>query len=99
MNLVVKEWAVVSRRPGVAIVSETAGVASETMDDALLVSPLDIEGTARAMAHAIDMPREERDARLQRIRHRVLEWTAERWLAAQLSELLHEPPRAAPGSF
>jgi trehalose 6-phosphate synthase len=99
MNLVVKEWAVVSRRPGVAIVSETAGVASETMDDALLVSPLDIEGTAQAMAHAIDMPREERDARLQRIRHRVLEWTAERWLAAQLSELLHEPPRAAPGSF
>jgi len=69
------------------------------MDDALLVSPLDIEGTAQAMAHAIDMPREERDARLQRIRHRVLEWTAERWLAAQLNELLHEPPRAAPGSF
>src|SRR5262249_54503664 len=39
MNLVVKEWAVVSRRPGVAIVSETAGVAWETGGEALLVSP------------------------------------------------------------
>src|SRR5207247_11111260 len=30
MNLVVKEWAVVSQRPGVAVISETAGVAAIT---------------------------------------------------------------------
>jgi trehalose 6-phosphate synthase len=92
MNLVVKEWAVVSRRPGVVIVSETAGVACETTDCALPISPLDVEGTARAMAEALDMPRQERATRLARLRTRVLAWTAERWLAAQLRELLPESP-------
>src|SRR5947208_7266157 len=56
MNLVVKEWAIVSRRPGVAIISETAGVAATTGENALLVCPLDIEGTARAMEMAFEMP-------------------------------------------
>lgn len=88
MNLVVKEWAVVSRRPGVVIVSETAGVAAATGDDALLVSPLDVEGTADAMATALEMPHRERAERLARIRAGVLGWTADRWLDAQLSELL-----------
>jgi hypothetical protein len=31
MNLVVKEWAVVSQRPGVAVISETAGVAAAAL--------------------------------------------------------------------
>jgi trehalose 6-phosphate synthase len=90
MNLVVKEWAIVSRRPGVVIVSETAGVAGETGQDALLVSPLDVEGTAQAMATAVEMPVHDRAARLARIRNGVLRWTAERWLTAQISELLPE---------
>jgi trehalose 6-phosphate synthase len=88
MNLVVKEWALVSQRPGVAIVSETAGVAWETGTSALLVSPLDVEGTAQAMSQALDMPPAERWARLERIRGHVLGWTAQRWLEAQLSALL-----------
>src|ERR1700716_2449544 len=50
MNLVAKEWAVVAKEPGVLIVSETAGVAADAADSALLISPLDVEGTARAMA-------------------------------------------------
>src|SRR5688572_28865958 len=87
MNLVAKEWAVVSRRPGVLIVSETAGVAEEAADSALLVSPLDVVGTARAMADAIDMPASERAARLARFRDRVTRWTARDWLSAQLDDL------------
>jgi trehalose 6-phosphate synthase len=87
MNLVVKEWAVVSQRPGVAVISETAGVAAITPDDALLVSPLDIEGTARALASALDMPDEERAARLARLRESVYSYTAADWLSAQLAEL------------
>jgi trehalose 6-phosphate synthase len=94
MNLVVKEWAVVSRRPGAVVVSETAGVACETADCALPISPLDVEGTAQALARALDMPRAERTARLTRLRARVLAWTAERWLAAQLRELLPDAPDA-----
>ncbi len=87
MNLVVKEWAVVSERPGVAIITETAGVASEMGEDALLVSPLDIEGGALAMARALDMPAAERLARLDRLRAQVESWTAAHWLSAQLEAL------------
>jgi trehalose 6-phosphate synthase len=87
MNLVVKEWAVVSQRPGALIVSETAGVAADADDSALLVAPLDVEGTARALAAALDMPTAERAARLSRFRTRVTRWTAARWLEAQLEEL------------
>ncbi len=87
MNLAVKEWALVSKRPGVAIVSETAGVAAELGANSLLISPLDVEGTARAMAWALDMPRIEREARLTQLRSKVNSWTAAHWLSAQLEAL------------
>jgi trehalose 6-phosphate synthase len=100
MNLVAKEWAIVARRPGVLIVSETAGVAEEAADSALLVSPLDVEGTARAMAEALDMSDAERAARLARFRDHVTRWTAAHWLAAQLTDLGLEAalPRALQAS-
>ena len=94
MNLVAKEWAVVSKRPGVVILSETCGVASEIGADALMVSPLDIEGTAQAMAQAIDMSNEERCARLAGFRAKVHSWTAAHWLSAQI-DALHQ---VSPGS-
>jgi trehalose 6-phosphate synthase len=87
MNLVVKEWAVVSQRPGVAVISETAGVAAITANIALLVSPLDIEGTARAIERALSMPEEERASRLANLRESVYSWDASDWLSAQLAEL------------
>jgi trehalose 6-phosphate synthase len=87
MNLVAKEWAVVSERPGVLVLSETAGVVEEAADSALLVSPLDIEGTAQAMADGLDMPLTERAVRLARFRDRITRWTASDWLAAQLTDL------------
>ena len=88
MNLVAKEWAVVSQRPGVLILSETAGVAEEAAESALLVSPLDIEGTAQAMARAVDMPAAERSVRLASLRNRVNRWTSRNWLSAQLDDLV-----------
>jgi len=87
MNLVAKEWAIISKRPGVLIISETAGVASEAAESGLLVSPLDIEGTAAALAQAVDMPDRERNERLMRFRGRVSQWTAKTWLTAQLQDL------------
>jgi trehalose 6-phosphate synthase len=87
MNLVAKEWAVVAEEPGVLIVSETAGVAGDAADSALLISPLDVEGTARAMAEALDMPGPERRARHRRFRERVSTWSARDWLNAQLADL------------
>ena len=87
MNLVAKEWAVISERPGVMIVSETVGVAEEAASSALLISPLDLEGTAQAMADALDMPPAERAARLARFRARIMRWTAQDWLSSQLADL------------
>ena len=91
MNLVVKEWSVLSRRPGVAVISETAGVAAVTRNDALLVCPLDVEGTARAVEAALGMPKAERYERLSRLRRSVYEWNAAHWLSAQLAELKITP--------
>jgi trehalose 6-phosphate synthase len=87
VNLVVKEWAIVSQRPGVAVISETAGVAATTAGNALFVSPLDIEGTARAMESALGMSTEERSSRLQGLRESVHSWDAATWLSAQLDAL------------
>jgi trehalose 6-phosphate synthase len=89
MNLVAKEWAVVARpeRPGVLVVSETAGVAAEAAESALLISPLDVEGTARAMIDALDMPVSERKRRHAVFLQRVQNWSARDWLNAQLADL------------
>jgi trehalose 6-phosphate synthase len=91
MNLVAKEWAVVAEPPGVLVVSETAGVAADAADCALLISPLDVEGTARAMAEALDMPGAERRTRHARFLSRVMRWSARDWLNAQLADLHVEP--------
>jgi trehalose 6-phosphate synthase len=87
MNLVAKEWAVVAEQPGVLVVSETAGVAADAAESALLISPLDVEGTAQAMATALDMPIAEQRGRHHRLLKRVSEWSARDWLNAQLTEL------------
>ena len=57
-------------------------VAATTGDHALLVSPLDIEGTALAMRQALEMSTEERYARLAALRENVHSWNAAAWLTA-----------------
>ena len=96
MNLVAKEWALITTPPGTLVASETAGVAREAAGSALMVSPLDIEGTAQAMASALDMPWEERTRRRARLHERVSRWTAAEWLEAQLRELGLEPDGRVP---
>ena len=96
MNLVVKEWALVSTKPGVLVVSETAGVAAESARCAFQVSPLDVEGTAQAMADALAMPPAARMVWVEQLRRGIERWTARHWLAAQLDELgIPTPPRPA----
>ena len=93
MNLVVKEWALVSQKPGVLVVSETAGVADECVRSALLVCPLDIEGTAQALSDALAMPLAARAVWVEHLRSGIQRWTARHWLTAQLTELgLPAPP-------
>ncbi len=83
MNLVAKEWAIVSQRPGALVLSETTGVANEALDAALFVSPLDVVGTSEALAIALKMSARERSVRLEYFRKRIESWTAADWLQAQ----------------
>ncbi|MBI2187538.1 MAG: trehalose-6-phosphate synthase [Acidobacteria bacterium] len=71
MNLVAKEF-VASRddEDGVLVLSALAGAAQE-LHDAVIINPYDIDGFADALARAIDMPREERRARMRAMRRVV----------------------------
>jgi trehalose-6-phosphate synthase len=71
MNLVAKEF-VASRADGdgVLVLSELAGAAHE-LGDAVLINPYDIDGFAARLGEAIDMPLDERRARMQRMRRIV----------------------------
>jgi trehalose 6-phosphate synthase len=79
MNLVSKEF-VRSRadEQGVLVLSEFAGSARE-LPDALLVNPYDLEGSAKALAAALTMGREEQALRMRRMRRAVQGYDAHRW--------------------
>ena len=73
LNLVAKEAPLVNERDGVLMLSENAGAHEELGDWALTVNPFDIEAQAEAIYQALEMPREERRARLEAIREHVRE--------------------------
>ena len=64
MNLVAKEYVAAQDPddPGVLVLSQFAGAAQE-LNGALIVNPLDIDGMADALATALAMPLNERQAR------------------------------------
>jgi trehalose 6-phosphate synthase len=65
MNLVAKEFvAARDDEDGVLVLSALAGAAQE-LTEALIINPYDVEGFAEALAAALDMPREERRARMR----------------------------------
>jgi trehalose 6-phosphate synthase len=71
MNLVAKEFvAARDDEDGVLVLSELAGAAQE-LQDALIINPYDVDGFAAALIRAIDMPREERRARMRALRRVV----------------------------
>jgi trehalose-6-phosphate synthase len=96
MNLVAKEFVAVREdQDGVLILSEFAG-ASHELKDALLINPYDTNQTAEMIRRALEMPLDERQARMQRMRkvvreHNVYRWAAE--LISELSEIRLESPR------
>ena len=71
MNLVAKEFvAARDDEDGVLVLSELAGAAQE-LQEALIINPYDVDGFAAALMRAIDMPREERRARMRALRRIV----------------------------
>lgn len=80
MNLVAKEFvACRGDGAGVLVLSRFAGAADE-LNAALLVNPFFIDAFADGLATALDMPHEERRARMTLLRHCVTNATIGDWL-------------------
>jgi trehalose 6-phosphate synthase len=88
MNLVAKEY-VASRvdEAGMLILSQFTG-ASRELTDALLVNPYDIDAIAQAIAQAVQMPAEETQRRMQKMREVVASNNIYRWAGKTISALL-----------
>jgi trehalose 6-phosphate synthase len=98
MNLVAKEAVVVNDRPGVLVLSETAGAYDQMASGVLPVAPADVMGTADAIAAALQMPESERAARMARLRADVENEDISWWLRRQLedlAEIVERRPRRA----
>jgi trehalose 6-phosphate synthase len=87
MNLVAKEF-VAARDDvdGVLVLSKFTGAATE-LGDALIVNPYDIEGVAEAIHQGLEMDRDERRMRMQRMRSHVMDHNVYRWAATILGDL------------
>jgi trehalose 6-phosphate synthase/phosphatase len=87
MNLVAKEFC--AARPdedGVLVLSEFAGAAAE-MSSALLVNSFDVETMADAIEAALEMPQDERRARMRALRTDVKAHDVHWWTASFLDRL------------
>ena len=92
MNLVAKEF-LASRvdEGGVLVLSEFAGAAAE-LGEAVVVNPYDVEAVADAVQRSLDMPADERRARMRPMRRRVLDYDVHTWAGAFMSALEKAEP-------
>jgi alpha,alpha-trehalose-phosphate synthase [UDP-forming] len=87
MNLVAKEFlAARDDDQGVLILSRFTGAARE-LNDALIVNPYDIEQMAESIRVALELPAEERQVRMRRMRRTVQEHNVYRWAANLIADL------------
>jgi trehalose 6-phosphate synthase len=87
MNLVAKEGPLLNRSRGVLILSRTAGAHAEMGRAAIGVDPVDVAGTAEAIAKALEMPAEERATRAAILRRAAASRTPAQWAGRQLRDL------------
>jgi trehalose 6-phosphate synthase len=85
MNLVAKEFvAARSDLRGSLVLSRFTGAARE-LNDALLINPYDVDGFADALRRALEMPDEEQEHRMRRLRGYVADRNIYRWAGQVLS--------------
>jgi len=98
MNLVCKEFVACQvRDPGVLVLSRMAG-AAETMPEAMLINPYDLEGTADAVHRALNMEVNERRTRMTALRQRERRHDVHAWVEQFLTEAQQEPLPLPPPS-
>jgi trehalose 6-phosphate synthase len=86
MNLVAKEGPTVNNHDGVLILSETVGAHDQLGQNALTVSPADLEGTTQALYTALTMPLGERKKRAAALRKSIEEEDITDWLLHLLED-------------
>lgn len=92
MNLVAKEYvAARTGNTGMLVLSEFAG-AADTLRQAILVNPHDIDGLKAAIVSAISMPKVEAMRRMRLMRRQVVQNDVERWSQAFLNALQSGSP-------
>jgi trehalose 6-phosphate synthase len=96
LNLVAKEAPLVNTRGGVVVLSDNTGAYEELGAWAIGVNPFDVAAQAEALATALELPVEERQARLEGIRSHVREHDLAAWLEREVAAL--EPGAAPVGS-
>ncbi|KOU39298.1 alpha,alpha-trehalose-phosphate synthase (UDP-forming) [Streptomyces sp. WM6378] len=87
MNLVAKEVPVVSDAGCVLVLSREAGAFAELGEDAIVVNPYDVTGTAAALHAGLSMAEEERAERTKRLAAAGTALPPRRWFLAQLEAL------------
>ncbi|WP_107483309.1 alpha,alpha-trehalose-phosphate synthase (UDP-forming) [Streptomyces humi] len=87
MNLVAKEIPVVSDEGCALVLSREAGAYEELGEDAVVVNPYDIGGTAEALARALAMPAGERAERCKRLAAAATALPPAAWFLEQLGAL------------
>lgn len=87
MNLVAKEVPVVSDEGCALVLSREAGAYEELGEDAIVVNPYDVVGTARALHSALTMPRDERAERTKRLAASATALPPAQWFLDQLEAL------------
>jgi trehalose 6-phosphate synthase len=87
MNLVAKEY-VAARKDcdGVLVLSRFTGAAQE-LRDALIVNPYDVEQVSEAIRSGLQMNRNERRLRMERMRQHVKEHNVYRWASNVLTDV------------
>ena len=88
MNLVAKEGALLNERNGVLILSEGAGAVSQLGENAIIIGPTDVEGTADAIYQALTMPLAERRRRAEGLRRSVENDDVTNWFENQVADML-----------
>ena len=88
MNLVAKEFIAAQdpADPGVLVLSRFAG-AAEQLQDALLVNPYDIDGTADTIQQALQMSLDERQMRHQKLLRNIRRYDVHWWRKTFLKAL------------
>jgi len=102
MNLVAKEF-VAARADlrGVLVLSRFTGAAQD-LTDALLVNPFAMDDFAEALHQALQMPEDQQEQRMRRMRQQVTDNNIYRWagmLLSEASKLLASRPGAANGKL